>query len=110
MTPHELFVGGYRMGRKMVRLMCDDLSEAEFQHQPIPGANSAAWIVGHLAVTVRRTAERLGATNLPPLSEEQMARFVVTKQPAGTQSNLGTREELLALLDASVEKLVEVLP
>jgi hypothetical protein len=110
MTPHELFVGGYRMGRKMVRLMCDDLSEAEFQHQPIPGANSAAWIVGHLAVTVRRTAERLGATNLPPVSEELLTRFTTTKQPAGPQSNLGTREELLALLDASVEKLVEVLP
>ena len=50
MTPNELLAGGYRMGRQMVRLMCDDLTESEFHHQPVPGTNSAAWIVGHLAV------------------------------------------------------------
>ena len=35
--------------------------------QPVPGANSAAWIVGHLAVTLWRDAGRLGAPELPPL-------------------------------------------
>ena len=61
MTPTELLASGYRMGRKMVELMCEDLTEVEFPHHPVTGANSAAWIVGHLAVTARRTGERLGA-------------------------------------------------
>ena len=110
MTPTELIAGGYRMGQKMVRLMCEDLTEAEFHHQPLAGANSAAWIVGHLAVTVRRTAERVGATGLPPLTEEFVGRFSVTRKAAETQVSLGTRAELLGLLDQSIEKLVAALP
>lgn len=109
MTPNELLAGGYRMGYRMVRAMCDDLTEAEFHHQPVPGTNSAAWIVGHLAVTVRRTAERLGATDLPILTEEFIAQFSVTRQPAVPQAELGRKEELLALLDVSIEKLMEAL-
>jgi hypothetical protein len=109
MTPTELLAGGYRMGRKMVQMMCEDLTEAEFHHQPVPGANSAAWIVGHLAVTARRTAERLGATELPVLTEEFVAKFSQTRKPADAQRDLGTKEELLALLNVSVEKAMQAL-
>lgn len=104
MTPNELLAAGYRMGRQMVHFMCDDLTEDEFRHQPVPGANSPAWIVGHLALTARRTAERLGATELPVLAEGFVDRFGVTKKAAGEQAALGTKAELLALLDACTEK------
>ena len=107
MTPNELLAGGYRMGRQMVHFMCDDLTGDEFQHQPVPGANSAAWVVGHLAVVTRRTADKLGATGLPPLTEEFIDRFSVTKQAAGVQTELGSKTELLALLDVCIEKLIE---
>lgn len=113
MSPNDLLAGGYRMGRQMVHMMVDDLTDAEFALQPVPGANSAAWIVGHLAVTARRTAERLGATDLPLLTEEFIAKYSVTKRPAGDQTELGGKGELLALLDVCVERLlgaVRVLP
>ena len=58
------------MGRQMVHGLCDDMTEEEFHHQPLPGANSAAWIVGPFAVTARRTAERHRPTDLPLLTEE----------------------------------------
>jgi hypothetical protein len=106
-TTNELLAAGYRMGHQVVHLMCDDLTEEEFRHQPIPGANSAAWIVGHLAVTARRTAERVGATGLPALTEEYVGLFSATKKPAGMQTDLGTKAELFALLDVSVGKLVD---
>jgi hypothetical protein len=109
MTPNELLAGGYRMGRQMVHFMCDDLTEDEFRHQPVPGANSAAWVVGHLAVVARRTAERLGATDLPILTEESIARFSAVNRPAETQTDLGSKAELLALLDVCVEKLMETI-
>jgi uncharacterized damage-inducible protein DinB len=109
MTPTELIVGGYRMAHQMVQLMCADLSEEEFRYQPVPGANSAAWIVGHLAVTARRTADRIGATELPVLTEEFIGKFSQTKKSAGVQSELGSKLELLGLLDVSVEKLMEAL-
>ncbi len=107
MTPNDLLAGGYRMGAQMVHMMVDELSADEFHHQPVPGANSPAWIVGHLAVTARRTAERLGATGLPELTEEFVGRFSVTKQPAGAQAELGEKGELLWLFDTCVEKLID---
>ena len=54
MTPNDLIAGGHRMARQLLHRMVDDLSPAEFRHQPVPGANSAAWVVGHLALTARR--------------------------------------------------------
>ena len=107
MTTNELLVAGYRMGLRMVHLMCDDLSAQEFHHQPLPGTNSPAWIVGHLAVTAHRGATRMGATGLPTLTEEFTAQFNTTKQPAGDQQKLPEKEELLAFLDGSVTKLME---
>jgi uncharacterized damage-inducible protein DinB len=106
MTPNELLAAGYRMGRQVLHRMVDDLTPDEFRHQPVPGANSAAWVVGHLAVTARRTAERLGATGLPELTEEFVGRFSVTGKAAMAQPELGTKEELLALYDACTEKLI----
>ena len=106
MSPNDLLAGGYRMARQLLHRLVDDLTEEEFRHQPVPGANSAAWIIGHLGVTARRTADRLGATGLPELTEEFVGRFSATKQPAGVQVDLGTKAELLALFDGCVEKLI----
>ena len=80
MSPNDLLAASYRMARQMIHRMVDDLTQEDFQHQPVPGSNSAAWIVGHLGVTARRTAERLGATELPELTEEFVARFSVWKR------------------------------
>lgn len=109
MTTFDLIAAGYRMGRQFVHNMCADLTPEEFQHQPVTGANSPAWIVGHLALSAQRTAERLGATGVPQVSEEMIARFKATRQTANAQANLGSKEELFALLDAAVEKLMEVI-
>ena len=109
MTPNELLAAGYRMGLRMVHMMCDDLTAEEYCHQPVPGANSAAWIVGHLAVVARRTAERLGATDLPVLTEEYIARFSTTRKPAGAQKELGSKSELLGLLDVCSAKVMDAM-
>jgi uncharacterized damage-inducible protein DinB len=107
MTPNELIAAGYRMGRQLLHRMVDDLTEEEFRHQPVPGANSAAWIVGHLAIVARRIAERLGATGLPELTEEFVGRFGVTGKAAEAQPDLGSKAELLALFDGCTEKAIE---
>lgn len=52
-----------------------DLSEDEFLHRPVPGANCAAWIVGHLIQTDRSALKRVGVQDLPPLPEGFEARF-----------------------------------
>jgi hypothetical protein len=107
MTPNDLLASAYRMARQMVHMMTDDLTADEFRRQPLAGANSAAWIVGHLAVTARRTALRLGATGLPELTEEYVAQYSATRKTAESQAELGEKAELLNLFDVSIEKLME---
>ena len=100
MTPNDLIVSSFRMANGLVHRGIDDLTPAEFDHQPVPGANSAAWIVGHLAVTYRRVAARLGATELPAISDELAAKLATTKKPADVQAGLGDSGELMKLFDA----------
>src|SRR5262249_49264360 len=107
MTPNDLIAGGYRMAKDLVHRMVGDLAPDEFRHQPCPGANSAAWIIGHLAVTLRRTAERLGASDLPAVAPEVAAKLTQTGKPAGDQSDLGDPSELLKLFDVCAEKVIE---
>ena len=107
MTAFDLIIAGYRMGCQSVHRMCADLTPGEFQYQPISGTNSAAWIVGHLALSLKRAGERAGATGMPEVSEEFSARFKTTRHAAGNQLDLGSKEELLGLLDATNEKLME---
>jgi len=110
MSPNDLIVSSYRIGRQFVHRMVDDLNPEEFQHQPVPGTNSAAWIVGHLALTARRTAERLGVTDLPEITEDFVSRFSVTRKPAEAQADLGEKTTLLKLFDECVEKVMAAIP
>jgi hypothetical protein len=109
MTTFDLAAAAYRMGAQYLRNICADLTPEEFQHQPVPGTNSAAWIVGHLTLSVRRAAERYGATDVPPLKDDFVERFKATRQQAGNQTNLGSKEELFAAFDVMVEKAMEAI-
>lgn len=105
MTPNDLLAGGCRMARQLVHRMIDDLTPKEMQHQPVPGANSAAWIVGHLALTLLRSAEQLGAAELPSPPAGLAERFIQTRQPAEEQTDLGDPAELVRLFDACIDAL-----
>ncbi|MFO0799287.1 MAG: DinB family protein [Gemmataceae bacterium] len=109
-TAHEAITAGYRMGGQLVHRMAHGLTPAEFAHQPVPGSNSAAWIVGHLAVTLWRTADRLGAPELAPLPPGLLEAFTQTGKPAGDQSALGDPAALLALFDTCLAKVIAAVP
>lgn len=109
MTPNDVIAGAFRSGRHMVHRFVDDLSPDEFRHQPVPGANSAAWIVGHLALVARRVAgARLGVpeADLPAVDEEAAKAFATTKQAAGDHSGLGDPAGWLRLFDECIEKAI----
>jgi DinB superfamily len=113
MTPNDLLAAGYRMSAAFVHRMLDDLTPEEFECQPLPGANCAAWVVGHLALTLRNTLRRLGATDLPTMSDEVVSRLKTTRAPAGEQGGYGDPKALLAAFDACIERLqaaVRILP
>ena len=106
MTANDLIAAGYRMGGVLIHRMTDDLTPADFYHVPVPGSNTAAWIVGHLALTFRRTAERMGATDQPPVPAEMATRFAVTGKAADAQTGLGDPADLTTLFDACLAAVI----
>jgi hypothetical protein len=54
---------------------------------------------------LRNSLRRLGATDLPELSQGLAGKFVATKQAAGEQAGLGDPKEMLKLFDLFVERL-----
>ena len=84
----------------------DDLKPSEFAHQPFPGVNSVAWILGHLTLTDRRILGLLGA-ELPPIPDGFETRFKATRRPAEVQTHLGEPTEMISLFDAHRLKLID---
>ncbi|MFO0848730.1 MAG: DinB family protein [Gemmataceae bacterium] len=107
-TPSDALATTLVASQKLFHRYLDDLKPEHFAHQPMPGVNSAAWVVGHLALTDRRMlANRLGVTDLPPLPAGFEERFAATRAAAGTQADLGDSAELVALFDAHRSRLIE---
>ncbi|MFM8271576.1 MAG: DinB family protein [Gemmata sp.] len=101
MPPNWLLAAGCRMGRLLIRRKADDLTDDEFVFQPVPGANSAAWVVGHLAVTARReggtaralrvTRARQPAGGVVPLTSPIPPLLTRTQQPLPRESRRAAR-------------------
>jgi hypothetical protein len=106
MTANDVLAAGYRMSAQLFHRMVDDLTPEEFNKQPVSGANCAAWVVGHLAMVLRNSARRMGATNLPEIPNEVTTKLKATRQPAGEQCGYGDPKSLLAVFDASLERFV----
>lgn len=106
-TPNDLIAFTLKASHTRFRSFVDDLKPAEFEAQPIPGVNSVAWMLGHLALTDRRIIGLLGGEP-PALPTGFEEKFKTTKQPAGEQKGLGDPKELLAVFDACRQKLIDV--
>jgi uncharacterized damage-inducible protein DinB len=92
--------------RTLLHRYVDDLKPEEFRHQPLPGANNAGWIVGHLARTARTACERLGVTDLPPLPDGWADQFKPTKSAAAPEQPIGDPAESLRIFDLHSERLM----
>ena len=113
MTPNDVLAAGYRMSGQLLHRMTDDLTAEEWNRQPVPGANSAAWVIGHLALTLRNGLRRMRAPDVPDFPAGLEEKFKTTKQPACDQSDCGDPKALLAIFDACLERfmaLVRTLP
>jgi uncharacterized damage-inducible protein DinB len=72
---------------KLLNRMVADLSTAELTAQPIAGANSIAWILGHLTFVDRRAIRKI-LGNAPELPEGYEAQFQMTGKLAEQQNTL----------------------
>jgi len=106
MPRNPLLAHAYTTARKLVHMMVDDLTADEWLHQPVPGANCAAWIVGHLTLITRGALLRNRVHGLPDFPADRKAKVTATNQLAGEQVGFGEPKELLALFDAHIEAYV----
>jgi uncharacterized damage-inducible protein DinB len=107
-TPQEAIAFGLKTSKLMFHRFIDDLNAEEFNHRPCLGANSAAWIVGHLTSTDRSLLERIGVRELPEVPQGFPDRFATTKAAAtGTQADFGPPNDLVRLFDQHRDLLIE---
>src|SRR6476619_8590195 len=106
MSPTDFLAHAYTTGGKLVHMMVDDLTPEEFERQAVPGANCAAWVVGHLTLTLRSGLLRKRVVDLPDFPDGLKEQVVTTKQAAGAQTGFGDPKALLALFDAHLDRFV----
>jgi uncharacterized damage-inducible protein DinB len=106
-SPKDAIAYALRTSKALFHRYLDDLKPQEFEHQPCPGGNSAAWIVGHLIRTDRRSLGWLGATDLPAVPDGFEERFTPSRASATQQKGYGDSRELVALFDAHRDRLIE---
>ena len=121
MTRTDAIVQVLTSNKALANRYLADLKPGDYHHQPLPGVNSAAWILGHLVLTERRVTGMLGG-DLPPLPAGFDEAFAVTGKPAGDQHELpdggglreqfyDTRDRLISAVRAADEsKLDEPTP
>lgn len=85
-----------------------DISESEMEHQPSPGVNPPAWIVGHLAICTDYALQFMGQpTRLPAAWHEE---FGPASSPLPQQHAYPTKAELLTALQQGHAAVVAALP
>jgi hypothetical protein len=112
MSPTALSIRALNSSVGMLEIMCGDLSPAEYLHRPVPKANCAAWIVGHLVISTRWVAAKLGGGALPPLPDGFEKRFS-QKDGAPEAAEFGDVSILIPELKAAtaaLAKVIEALP
>lgn len=105
-TPNEAIAYALHTSKIMAHRFLDDLKPGEFEYQPCPGANCAAWLLGHLTLVDRRTLKGLGILDLPNLPDGYENRFATTRTQAGTQDGYGDPKELVRLFDDHRDRLI----
>ena len=106
MNHKESVLFALRSSQAIVRKMVEDLPSEQWSHQPCDGANSADWIVGHLALTDRRILKAFDVAELPTLPEGLEEKLAPTGKAAVAGGSYGEPKQLLNLFNAHRELLI----
>jgi uncharacterized damage-inducible protein DinB len=91
--------------QQMLNGFLADLSPSDYLHRPVPKANCAAWIVGHLTLTDRRILGRLDVEDLPELPVDFETRFARSEE-ASASPTFGDVTILQPLFNAHHDRLI----
>ncbi len=96
------------LSRRSTMKMVADISADKFCHQPVPGANHAMWILGHLANTDNWFATTLGKRE-SVLDESWGKMFGMKTTPVSDPSGYPSVEDVKAGLERARQSLLEAL-
>ena len=107
MANHLLDTGmaALSFSRQATMSLIDTLSEDQFLHQPIDGANHAMWIMGHLACSDEYFLNKLGGKPFDKF-EAWEAKFFMKSQPTANASDYPPIAEVKEALANGRERLV----
>jgi hypothetical protein len=86
--------------------MIEDIPPDKLCHQPVPGANHALWVLGHLACTDDFFASSLGG-RAPIIDDEWNKMFGMGSTPNDDPSAYPPLEEVLDRLERTRQAMLE---
>ncbi|HEX3869771.1 MAG TPA: DinB family protein [Pirellulales bacterium] len=92
---------------KFVLMITEDLKPEDYLHRPVPGANCAAWTLGHLVISGRSMMKRFGAADLPQFPEAFEAAYARDAQ-APKADTFPHIEQLRPLFQQHHDQFVEL--
>ncbi|MFQ5501703.1 MAG: DinB family protein [Phycisphaerae bacterium] len=107
MANHLLDTGmaALSFSRQATMSLIDTLSEDQFLHQPIAGANHAMWIMGHLACSDEYFLNKLGGKPFDKF-EAWETKFFMKSKPTANASDYPPIAEVKEALAYGRERLV----
>lgn len=80
-----------------------DIPAEKFAHQPVPGMNTPAWILGHLAYALDRHATFVGATQQLAGWQETFGKGSTLAEDAAAYP---AKEEIVAAWNDAVDRMI----
>ncbi len=103
----EYALAQYAFQLGYLQALAADIDESQFAHQPLPGLNHPAWILGHLAMASDYVPKLLGqASGIP---ENWLKLFGPGSQPLTDRVAYPTKSALLSTLPLTHQRAAEVI-
>lgn len=101
----ETGIAALMFARRVTTGLLEDISDDQFFHQPFPGANHAAWIVGHICVNDDSFLTGLeGRPSQLPASWK--ALFAAGSSPAVDRDHHPNRDQIMTQFEARRQELL----
>ncbi|MCC6424289.1 MAG: DinB family protein [Phycisphaerales bacterium] len=95
----ELLATGAARNLDLLKMTVADFSEADLFVRPVPGANHAAWQIGHLIVAETNLVNAFRPDTLPPVPPAIAERFTKSTASIDDPAKFGvTKQQLLDAL------------
>jgi uncharacterized damage-inducible protein DinB len=103
---NDAIVFNLKASRGLIDGLTADLTGSDWTHRPAPGANCAAWLVGHLVIVERNILRNLNVPDVPALPEGFEATFSRENNAPHAES-FGDPTILVPLFDKLRERVIQ---